>query len=151
MHRTPACSHRAFFPRPDLLRLLILCVLLLFSTAPALFPAPALAFDRTYDTLTPEENAELSRLEERCLKAVRDDALQLLTARFDVHTILRTFTDQIRIIRQRHRALFLDVERYLYSLRLNPEFIDSYMFNLREDSVMGGLDALLLKSRGRTQ
>ena len=126
-------------------------LLLSLLLAPA-FAATALAYDgeRTYDTLTPEEDAELERLSGLCFKRIEKEALTLLQIRFDVHTILHTFTDQIRVIRQRNRALFLDVERYLYSLRLNTEFIGNYMQNLREDTVMHALDVLIQKSRGKT-
>ncbi|MDL2207486.1 hypothetical protein LJB81_02650 [Desulfovibrio sp. OttesenSCG-928-M14] len=135
--------------KPTYATILILFLSLLLAPA---FAAPVLGYDgeRTYDTLTPEEGAELERLTDLCFKKIEKEALTLLQARFDVHTILRTFMDQIRVIRQRNRALFLDVERYLYSLRLNTEFIDSYMNNLREDTVMHALDVLIQRSRGKT-
>ena len=112
-------------------------------------PAHAYDGERTYDQLTETENAELERLSNICLDEVRKESIALLEVRLDVNTILRTFTDQIRVVRQKKRRLFLDVERYLYSLRLNTEFIDSYMRDLREDSVYYSLDALIRKSRGR--
>lgn len=113
--------------------------------------SPALAYDgeRTYDQLTEQENAELERLSVICFDEVRRESLALLEVRLDVNTILRTFTDQIRVVRQKKRRLFLDVERYLYSLRLNTEFIDGYMRDLREDAVYYSLDALIRKARGR--
>ena len=121
-------------------------LLILLSLALA---APALAYDgeRTYDMLTREENQELTRLEERCFTEVREEALKLLVARFDTHTILRTFPEQIRILQQRKRPLFLEVERYLYSLRLNTEFIGSYVRTLKEDTVLHALDVLITKAR----
>lgn len=122
---------------------LLLCALLLCSAA------SAYDGERTYDQLTAEENLELERLSQLCLDEVRKESLALLEVRLDVNTILRTFTDQIRVVRQKKRPLFLDVERYLYSLRLNSEFIGDYMRELREDSVYYALDALIRKSRGR--
>lgn len=135
------------------IRFSLLFLLLALAAATLYPPAAALGYEgeRTYDTLSQEENAELERLSDICFAEVRKEALTLLQARFDVNTILRTFTEQIRVIRYRKRQLFLDVERYLYSLRLNPEFVDSYMRSLREDAVYYALDALIQKSRGRTQ
>lgn len=131
---------RALFVLPAL----VLCSCLLFQTA-------VLAYDgeRTYDTLTQEENSELERLSALCMDEVRQESLALLEVRLDVNTILRTFTEQIRVVRQKKRHLFLDVERYLYSLRLNTEFISNYMHDLREDTIYHSLDALIRKSRGR--
>lgn len=129
---------RTFFPF-----FIFLALLSLF------YALPALAYDgeRTFDMLTPEENQELARLEERCFNAVREESLKLLVARFDTHTILRSFPEQIRILQQRKRPFFLEVERYLYSLRLNSEFITSYIRTLKEDTVLHALDVLIVKAR----
>lgn len=129
---------------PHLLSLALLAFFLLLA-----LPAAAYDGERSYDTLTEEENRELERLSALCLAEVRKEAVTLLEVRLDVQTILRTFTEQIRVIRQRKRHLFLDVERYLYSLRLNTEFIDLYIRTLREDAVYHALEALIQKSRSR--
>ena len=105
--------------------------------------------ERTFDQLTAAETAKLDRMSQTCFDEVRKESLALLEVHLDVNTILRTFTDQIRVVRHKKRHLFLDVERYLYSLRLNTEFITGYMRDLREDSVYHSLDALIRKSRGR--
>ena len=127
------------------------CLFIFVALCALLLCGGAFAYDgeRTYDQLTDDENRQLELLSQRCLDEVRKESLSLLEVRLDVNTILRTFTDQIRVVRQKKRPLFLDVERYLYSLRLNTEFIGDYMRELREDSVYYALDALIRKSRGR--
>ena len=102
--------------------------------------------ERTYDTLTAEEERELQRLSDYYFEQVKDESLSLVQVRFDVNTILRSFPEQIRIIRQRKRLQLLQVERYLYSLRLNPEFIGAYIDRLEKDSVYYALDMLIKKT-----
>ena len=103
-------------------------------------------YERTYDTLTAEENQELQRLSDLYMEQIKNESLPLIQVHFDTHTILRSFPEQIRIIRQRQRPLLLQVERYLYSLRLNPEFITSYVDRLEKDSVNYALDLLIKKA-----
>lgn len=113
-------------------------------------PAPVLAYDdeRTIDTLTAQEVAELDRLEGNYFKEMRTEGLKLLTSKLDMHSILRSFPEQLRILQQRKRKQYQDVERYLYSLRLNPEFIDSYMRNLKDDSINYAMDTIIQRAKG---
>lgn len=120
---------------------------LILAAALFLFTAQAHADPRTYDTLTHEELAELSRLETLYFKGVREEGLSLLTASFDAHTILQSFAPQVRIIRQRKRAELNAVTRYLCSLQLEQEFITHYIQVLRDDALDYALDGLLHKSR----
>lgn len=102
---------------------------------------------RTYDTLSMEELAELARLESLYLNGVRNEAVAMVTAFFDTHTVIQTFTPQARIIRQRKRSQLNDVVRYLCSLRLEQEFVTFYVERLRDDAVDYALDGMLKKSR----
>jgi hypothetical protein len=102
---------------------------------------------RTYDTLTAEELAQLSKLENRYFEEVRAEAVKLVTTFFDTRTIIQTFTPQAHIIRQRKRELLNDIVRYLCTLRLEQEFITHYTNRLRDDVVDYALDAMLQRSK----
>ena len=102
---------------------------------------------RTYDTLTAEELAQLSKLEKRYFEEVRADAVKLITSFFDTRTILQTFTPQVQIIRQRKREQLNDIVRYLCALRLEQEFITNYTNILRSDVVDYALDGMLQRTR----
>ena len=103
-------------------------------------------YPRTVDMLTEEELIKLDELEKAYFSGIRDEALTLVKIRFDLHTILRTFPEQVRVIRQRRRGELMTVERYLYSLKLNPEFIQSYVERLRDDVLHYALDQMIKKS-----
>lgn len=120
---------------------------LILVAALVVFCGTAHAELRTYDMLTKEELAELNRLEDVYFKGVRDEALTLLSSSFDAHTILHSFTPQVRIVRQRKRDSLNSVTRYLCHLRLEQEFITNYIRILREDALDFAMDGLLKKSR----
>ena len=101
----------------------------------------------TYDQLSPETLAELDLLEMKYFEGVRDDALKLMNIHFDVHTILSTYTPQVRIIRQRKRQEIKTIERFLYSAGLREEFVNDYIHRLRDDVVDYALDVLLEKAK----
>ncbi|MDL2272303.1 hypothetical protein LJC23_04645 [Desulfovibrio sp. OttesenSCG-928-I05] len=124
-------------------------LLFLCAAAPlhAAEPADQSRSLRTYDTLNREERAELERLEQIYLNGVRNEGVAMVTAFFDTHTVIQTFTPQARIIRQRKRSQLNDVVRYLCSLRLEQEFITFYADRLRDDAVDYALDGMLKKSR----
>ena len=109
----------------------------------------ALAETRTYDTLTERELAELDELEEKYFNEIRNEALPMINVFLDTHTILQTFSPQVKIIRQRKREILNEITRYLYSLKLETEFITHYLGWLREDAADYALDAMLKKSRTR--
>lgn len=111
------------------------------------WPASAQETPRTYDSLSAEELAHLSGLESAYFLGVRAEAVKMVGSYFDTHTIIQTFTPQVRIIRQRKRDELNAVLRYLSSLRLEQEFISLYIDILREDAVDQALDAMLAKSR----
>lgn len=125
-------------------RCIILAVsaLFLFCALPALASGP----QRTIDSLSPEEFAVLDQLEAAYLAGVREQALTLVRIRFDINTMLRTFPEQVRIIRQRKRALLMEVTKYLYSLGLNPEFVEAHTDRLRDDVLHYALDEMIKKS-----
>ncbi|MDL2307754.1 hypothetical protein LJC48_07015 [Desulfovibrio sp. OttesenSCG-928-C06] len=107
----------------------------------------AIAEPRTYNTLNTEELKHLEELEDKYFRAVRDDAVKLVTTFFDTHTIIQTFTPQVRIIRQRKRALLNNVMRYLYRLGLEHEFINNYIDRIYDYALDYAMDGMLQKSR----
>ena len=125
----------------------VLALLLAFSglAAPAAFGDQGCS--RSYDSLSAEELAHLRKLEEAYFLGIRTEAVKMVGSYFDTHTIVQTFTPQVRIIRQRKRDELNEVLRYLCSLRLEQEFITLYVNILRDDAVDQALDAMLAKSR----
>lgn len=122
----------------------ILFALLLLLAAPVL----ATGAPRTVDSLSAEESATLAGLENAYFAGVREDVPTLVRIRFDINTMLRTFPEQVRFIRQRKRALLMEVTKYLYSLGLNPEFVEGHTERLRDDVLHYALDEMIKKSNG---
>lgn len=131
----------------NLKRLLVIVIpLALLAAFPDMSWAEATAA-RTNDTLTVEELAHLARLEARYFQGVREEAVKMIGTFFDTHTIIQTFTPQVRIIRQRKGGELREILRYLSSLRLEQEFITFYVNMLREEVVDQAVDAMLRKSQ----
>lgn len=91
---------------------------------------------RTFDMLAP---AELDRLSEATLGYYRCVGSKLERVEgadeSSLERIQATYHPYIYIARQQCRISLLNVEKLLYSLQLNPEFVTNYVTTLREDVV----------------
>ncbi len=111
--------------------------ILLFLFVCLLCPPPAhSAAPRTFEMLTDKELDGLSTVSRNYYICV-SGGLKTVTDADDstVERILATYPPFIKILRQDCRVNLVLVEKYLYGLGLNPEFIHNYANTLRDDVV----------------
>ncbi|CAK7036167.1 MAG: hypothetical protein DELT_00574 [Desulfovibrio sp.] len=125
-------------------------ILLAFPVAVLLFSGSALAADmphRTFDKLTAPELDALSKVTHEYYMCVAEKLPAVTGADAkSPQRILATYPEQIRILRQQCRIRLLNVEKILYALDLNPEFITNYSNTLRDDVVYFGLQQMMKKA-----
>ena len=102
---------------------------------------------RTFDQMN---DAELKRISDVTLAYYLciSDRLDTVTDadKSTPERILATYPPYIRILRQQCRIKLLDVEKELYFLRLNPEFVTNYVVMLRDDVEHFALQQVLKKA-----
>ena len=108
--------------------------------------ASAKAASRTFDLLEPAELDRVSRVTlayYQCVTGKMDAVSGLESGSAD--RIFATHPPYIYMARQQCRISLLNVEKELYGLLLNPEFINNYTATLREDVVHFSLQHALRK------
>lgn len=99
---------------------------------------------RTFDKLNTREKDALSEVTHAYYMSVSSKVATITGA--DKSTparIMATYPERIKVIRQQSRIKLLNVEKLLYSMNLNPEFITNYVTTLRDDVVYFALDQVL--------
>lgn len=120
--------------------------------AAVLFSGTAFAAEhayRTFDKLNVEEMDALSKVTHEYYISVSNKVSTITGA--DASTpsrVMATYPERIKIIRQQSRIRLLNVEKILYAMNLNPEFITNYVNTLRDDVVYFALDQVLRKAAG---
>lgn len=117
---------------------------------PGFSAQPSRSVDRTFDRLSPRELDQLSGVTLAYYQCV-SGKLETITGADNSSSarILETYPPHIRIIRQQCRISLLNVEKMLYSLDLNPEFITNYTTMLRDDVVYFALDQVVKNAAGK--
>ncbi len=110
---------------------ILTAALFLFLAAPA-----GAASSRTFDALTDKELDGLSTITRNYYTCVAS-RLNTVAGADDstAERIMATYPPHIKILRQDCRVNLVLVEKYLYGLNLNPEFIHNYANTLRDDVV----------------
>ena len=103
----------------------------------------------TFDEMTPAELDHISQVTLSYYLCVRDKLDSVAGAdTSSPERILATYPPFIRILRQQCRISLLHVEKELYSLGLNPEFITNYVATLRDDVQYFALQHVLKEAEG---
>lgn len=128
---------------------MILRCLFLIWVGAAAFPHTCWGAEgtRTFDRMTPDELDRISRVTQTYYMCVSDKLDSVRGAdSSSPDRIIATYSPYIRILRQQCRISLLQVEKELYALGLNPEFITNYVTTLRDDVVSFALQRLLKKA-----
>ena len=125
---------------------LFTCLLVAVLVCP--LPAAAAASSRTFDALTDKELDKLATISRNYYTCV-SSRINTITGADDssVQGIIDTYPEHIKILRQECRINLVLVEKYLYGLTLNPEFIHNYTNTLRDDVVYFALQQRLRQAQ----
>lgn len=122
----------------------ILLLMLVLSGPNARFAAGAA---QTFDQMTPQDLDSVSQVTLAYYLCVSDKLDSVTGAdKSSPERIFTTYPPFIHILRQQCRISLLNVEKELYALGLNPEFITNYVTTLRDDVQHFALQQVLKKA-----